>query len=425
MPEQKFSSIDELVAFSSQIAKDKVKQLSQSGKLTLMDIAEYLGAGTPTAPGSGTPLYTALDNLNKEGVVSNSLFTKLADAAKAIEDDSTTFTLEEMSNAFAPTDMPALPSVGPLIQQAFDAVLSTQPLTKAPKMIVQALRGAGLMPKGTTLGRKRDDPLFHGTPSESDAAEILAAGLTRGRSAELGIPGTSTSRDPKVSAGFAQVQDPRIQSRLMRVETEPELKARTLNLSPGEYAAPSQETLDLIMSGEVATSKPQSYFVEHETFFPAGSRERFTSPRTLTRQERVQVQRVLADSDKFFRDYERIREDAINTPYEEVLSVLQSGVRSLSKTTRAHVWKQISNATSPYAEGPGLSLFSQANNVRELYELMQTEVVNAKDDPSNEARLKVNDAYRSYIRARERLYQQVESLAERTPALKRRSTSGR
>jgi hypothetical protein len=109
-------------------------------------------------------------------------------------------------------------------------------------------------------GMKRFPDFYHGTPSEEAASQIRREGFTKGKSAELELPGASLSRDPSVSAKFAQAMTPtQAQDRMVKVipEVSP---SEVRNLRPSEYLVGVQ--------GDKIYNKPNVFFKEAETFLP-------------------------------------------------------------------------------------------------------------------------------------------------------------
>lgn len=139
---------------------------------------------------------------------------------------------------------------------------------------------AGLIPGiGAIRSLKKLRPLYHGTREKGDALEIARVGLTKGKSSEIGTPGSSVTEDPSIALAFASGDVDNI----LRITPELPLKD-IVNLTPQRYLLRE----NILERGIIR--KPNILFGESETF---GIRSQGRAPfhtRFLSSKEKERLQ---------------------------------------------------------------------------------------------------------------------------------------
>jgi len=188
----------------------------------------------------------------------------------------------------------------------------------------------------STRGSKRKLPLFHGTSSAGAKESIIREGFNTGRSAELKIPGTSSSLTAETAGRFAgspmpgtrqtrqervfpsaampSVGEPKVQDalderalqnetrlnevgsaledRMLVVDIPDSVVQGAMNLSPARYTVSTAQQLGRLLGAH----KPMNYYNEHEfwAYGQGGQRgQGFLFPREMTVAETDRATRLV------------------------------------------------------------------------------------------------------------------------------------
>lgn len=218
--------------------------------------------------------------------------------------------------------------------ETFDRILSGKGGITEDDMM-SALDSISFGGAGAIRGIKRFGTLYHGTGDVAKKEQILQRGFSRGASAELGLEGTSLSRDPMVSfRGFAG-QDP---NNMLVVKPDVPLE-EVRNLRPSEYIQGEKFLGD---TTEVY-NKPNEFFMEAETFLKRGE---FGGPpvdmRNITPKEELDL---LIDAKRVdnLSELRRTLEDDIRTgSSKDVLALKYKNILGSLRSLRGNrgTWSQ-------------------------------------------------------------------------------------